>query len=237
MQLNLTGQNISTLRYYAAGLILHLKIKLQFVMMKFFLILTVSQMKSLRFILLFIILFFASAVYAHTAGGLVGGFSSGFMHPLFGLDHVIAMVAVGLWGAFLGKPAIWVLPVVFPIVMAFGGALGIIGIPIAGVEIGIALSALVLGAMVAFAARPPIWVAAVIVGIFAIFHGYAHGVELPNSANPLAYSIGFVSATGLLHVSGIAFGGLVRWRSGRIAVQGVGALIALAGLYFLFKTL
>ena len=90
------------------------------------------------------------------------------MHPLLGWDHVVAMVAVGLWGAFLGNPAIWILPVVFPLVMAFGGALGVMGIPIPAVETGIAASALVLGAMVAFAVRPPIWIAAVIVGAFAI---------------------------------------------------------------------
>lgn len=176
---------------------------------------------------------FASSVSAHTTTGITGGFISGFMHPVLGWDHVIAMVAVGLWGAFLGNPAIWVLPVVFPLVMAFGGALGVMGIPIPVVETGIAASAVVLGAMVAFAVRPPIWVAAVIVGAFAIFHGHAHGTELPNAANPLAYSLGFVVSTGLLHLSGIAFGLLVRWPAGKIAVQTGGGLIALTGIGFL----
>jgi urease accessory protein len=176
---------------------------------------------------------YASAASAHEGAGIAGGFISGFLHPILGWDHVVAMVAVGLWGAFLGSPAIWILPVVFPLVMAFGGALGVIGVPIPAVETGIAASAVVLGAMVAFAVRPPIWVAAVIVGAFAIFHGHAHGTELPNAANPLAYSIGFVFSTGLLHLSGIAFGLLVRWPAGKVAVQAGGGLIALAGVGFL----
>ena len=173
-------------------------------------------------------------VSAHSAEGLAGGFLSGLMHPVLGPDHVIAMVAVGLWGAFLGKPAIWLLPIVFPMVMAFGGALGVAGIPVPAVETGIAVSAIVLGAMVAFAARPPIWVAAVIVGAFAIFHGHAHGTELPGAANPLAYSLGFVIATGLLHLCGIAFGALAHWPAGKVAVRAGGGFIALGGFAFLF---
>lgn len=173
-------------------------------------------------------------VSAHSAEGLAGGFFSGLMHPVLGPDHVIAMVAVGLWGAFLGKPAIWLLPIVFPLVMAFGGALGVAGIPVPAVETGIAVSAIVLGAMVAFAVRPPIWVAAVIVGAFAIFHGHAHGTELPGAANPLAYSLGFVIATGLLHLCGIAFGALAHWPAGKVAVRAGGGLIALGGFAFLF---
>ena len=176
---------------------------------------------------------FAGAASAHEGAGVTGGFISGFMHPILGWDHVVAMVAVGLWGAFLGRPAIWILPVVFPLVMALGGALGVMGIPVPAVETGIAASALVLGALVAFAARPPIWIAAVFVGAFAIFHGHAHGTELPDAANPLAYSIGFVIATGILHSLGIAFGLLVRWPAGKIAVQAGGGIIALVGVGFL----
>lgn len=180
-----------------------------------------------------ILLACAGVASAHEGSGVAGGFVSGLLHPVLGWDHVVAMVAVGLWGAFLGRPAIWVLPVVFPLVMAFGGALGVIGVPVPAVETGIALSAVVLGAMVAFAARPPIWIAAVIVGAFAIFHGHAHGTELPNAANALAYSVGFVIATGLLHLSGIAFGLLTRLPKGKIAVQAGGGVIALAGVGFL----
>lgn len=172
---------------------------------------------------------------AHEGGGMAGGFVSGFLHPLLGWDHVVAMVAVGLWGAFLGMPALWLLPVVFPLVMAFGGALGVLGVPLPGVEIGIALSALVLGVMVAGALRPPLGVAAVIVGVFAVFHGHAHGTELPQAANPIAYSLGFVIATGLLHLGGIGLGAATRWPAGRVAVRVAGALIASLGGLFLFQ--
>jgi urease accessory protein len=170
---------------------------------------------------------------AHTGEGVAGGFLAGITHPIFGFDHVVAMIAVGLWGAFLGQPAIWLLPVVFPVVMAFGGLAGVLGMPLPGVETGIALSALALGAMVALALRPPLWVAALLVGAFAIFHGHAHGTELPEAANPLAYGVGFVIATGLLHLSGIALGLLARWPVGLRAVRVGGGLIACAGLFFL----
>ena len=140
---------------------------------------------------------------AHVEGGAAEGFVSGFLHPLSGWDHILAMVAVGIWGAQLGLPAIWVLPVTFPLVMAFGGFLGLVGVPIPGVEPGIAASAIVLGAMVITAARPPLWLAIAIVAVFAVFHGYAHGAELGPGASAVAYSAGFVVATGLLHGLGI----------------------------------
>jgi urease accessory protein len=171
---------------------------------------------------------------AHT-GDLNGGFLGGFAHPLFGSDHVVAMVAVGLWGAFLGPPPMFVLPIVFPLVMAVGGVLGIVGVPLPAAELAIATSAIVLGLMVASAARPPLWVAATIVGAFAIFHGYAHGAELPAGTDAAAYSIGFVTATGLLHLAGIALGLTVRWPAGRMGVRGTGAAIACAGLLFLWR--
>jgi urease accessory protein len=173
-----------------------------------------------------------SPAFAHTGSG-TGGFVGGFLHPVFGPDHVVAMVAVGLWGAFLGPPAIWLLPIVFPLVMAGGGVMGILGVPLPGVEIGIAISAIVLGLMVALAARPPLWVAAVLVGAFAIFHGHAHGAELPPGTDAVAFSVGFVVATGLLHLTGIAFGLLARWPAGRLTVRAAGGAIALAGLAFL----
>jgi urease accessory protein len=170
---------------------------------------------------------------AHSEAGAVGGFISGFLHPVYGWDHVAAMVAVGLWGAFLGSPAMWLLPVVFPAVMAVGGALGVLGMPLPGVETGIAISAIVLGGMILLAARPPLWVAAVLVGIFAIFHGHAHGTELPQAANAMTYAVGFVTATGLLHLGGIAVGMLIRWRWGRVAVRATGGAVAATGCAFL----
>jgi urease accessory protein len=177
---------------------------------------------------------FASApAFAHSEQGAAIDFWGGFSHPIFGLDHVIAMVAVGLWGAFLGPPAIWLLPIVFPLVMAIAGAAGVLGLPLHGVETGIALSAIMLGAMVAGAVKPPLWVAALLVGAFAIFHGYAHGAELPVGADAIAFSMGFVIATGLLHLCGIAFGGLSHWRAGRIAVRLAGVIIAVIGVGYL----
>lgn len=171
---------------------------------------------------------------AHTETGSVGGFISGFLHPVSGADHIAAMVAVGIWGAFLGAPAMWLLPVIFPLVMALGGAVAVLGVPLPGVEIGIALSAIVLGLMIALTLRPPLWVAALIVGFFAIFHGHAHGTELPQAANAYTYAMGFVIATGLLHLCGIAFGLLIRWPQGRVAVRVCGGAIAATGLAFLF---
>lgn len=186
---------------------------------------------------IFLLLCLATTASAHTASGQIGGLQSGFLHPLGGLDHIVAMVAVGLWGAFLGGSAMWMLPVVFPVVMAFGGALGILGVPLPGVEVAIAISGIVLGLMVAFAVRPPLWVAAVLVGFFAIFHGYAHGAELPGSANPITFAIGFVVATGLLHLAGIAFGLLTRYPWGKVAVRCGGVAISLIGFAFLFHFL
>jgi len=188
-------------------------------------------------VLVSLLLFLTSTASAHTETGVVGGFVTGFRHPCSGLDHVVAMVAVGLWGAFLGAPAMWILPVVFPVVMALGRALGVLGLPLPAVETGIALSGVMLGLMVALAARPPLGVAAVIVGFFAIFHGHAHGTELPAAANALTYAVGFVIATGLLHLSGITFGLLVRWPWGKVAVRAGGAAIALVGFAFLVGVL
>lgn len=179
----------------------------------------------------------AAPALAHTELGGGSGFVSGLLHPVLGPDHVVAMVAVGLWGAFLGAPAIWLLPVVFPLVMALGGAAGVIGLPLPAVETGIAASAIVLGAMVAFAVRPPLWVAALLVGVFAVFHGHAHGTELPGAVSPVAYSLGFVIATGALHLIGIALGHLTRWPGGATAVRAGGGLVAVAGAGFLFGVL
>lgn len=170
---------------------------------------------------------------AHAQIGAADGLVTGFMHPVLGPDHVIAMVAVGIWGAQLGGPAIWLLPITFPLVMAVGGMLGAVGVPVPSVEIGIAASAIVLGAMVAAAARPPLGLALAIVCMFAIFHGHAHGTELPEAVNPLAYGVGFVTATGLLHLTGILLGMLIAWPLGERAVRLGGGLIVLGGGWFL----
>lgn len=175
----------------------------------------------------------SAGALAHAEVGVAGGLTSGLLHPLFGLDHLLAMVAVGLWGAQLGKPAIYLLPITFPVVMAVGGLLGVAGMPLPFIEVGIALSALALGAMVAANLRPPIWTAALVVGLFAIFHGHAHGTEMPEAANPLAYGIGFVISTGLLHLAGILIGLLIRWPIGAWIIRGCGAIISCFGAFFM----
>ncbi|MDZ7589367.1 MAG: HupE/UreJ family protein [Rubrivivax sp.] len=183
-------------------------------------------------------LFLAAApAWAHVQEGQAAGFLTGLLHPVSGLDHVLAMVAVGLWGAQLGAPAIWLLPVTFPLVMAFGGFLGLVGVPLPGVEVGIAASAILLGAMVALQARPPLALAALLVAVFAVFHGHAHGTELPDGQSGLMYSVGFVVATGLLHAVGIGIGLVHRWSAGRLALRGLGAAVGCAGCFFLWRAL
>ena len=177
----------------------------------------------------------SSPALAHVEQGQAAGLLAGLAHPVSGLDHVLAMVAVGLWGAQLGAPAIWLLPLTFPIVMALGGLLGLLGVPLPGVELGIAASAVLLGAAVMTERRLPLVAAAVLVGVFAVFHGHAHGTELPPGQSGLLYSLGFVVATGCLHAIGIAIGAIHRWPAGRVALRIAGGGVGLAGLFFLWR--
>ena len=174
---------------------------------------------------------------AHVEAGQATGLLSGFLHPISGLDHVLAMVAVGLWGAILGTPAVWVLPIAFPLVMAMGALLGFLGVPLPGVEYGIAASAILLGAAVAFEARPPVAFAALLVGVFAIFHGYAHGSELPPGQSALLFSMGFVIATGALHAVGIGIGALKGRVWGGAVLRAAGSMVAAGGAVFMWKAL
>ena len=192
---------------------------------------------GVRLIVPAVVLIWVLPVHAHVERGQAAGFLTGLSHPISGWDHVLAMVAVGLWGAQLGSPAIWMLPVTFPMVMAFGGMLGLIGMPLPGVEVGIAVSALALGIMILGEIRPPLAFAAVLVGFFAVFHGHAHGTELPAGQSGLLYSMGFVIATGCLHAIGITIGLIYRWSAGKIALRAAGGLVALAGCYFLWRAL
>jgi urease accessory protein len=197
---------------------------------------TTRQQAAARWIAVLVpILFWAQVAVAHPQIGEAKGFLTGFKHPISGLDHVLAMVAVGLWGAQLGSPAIWVLPVAFPMVMAFGGMLGLMGVPLPGVEYGIAASAILLGAAVLFEVRPPPAIAAALVGIFAIFHGHAHGTELPPGQSGQLYSIGFVIATGCLHAIGITIGAANRWTWGQRLLRFAGAIVAVGGMFFMWK--
>jgi urease accessory protein len=176
---------------------------------------------------------FASPAQAHSGTGLAGGLMSGFLHPLTGFDHLLAMVSVGLWGAILKRPLIVALPVIFPSLMVAGAVLGMLNVPAPPVEIGIAFSVLVLGGVIALGVKAPPWLACVLVDIFALFHGYAHGQELPSAADPVGYSTGFVLSTGLLHVCGIAIGLITEHHIGKWVIKGLGAAIGLAGCFYL----
>jgi urease accessory protein len=179
----------------------------------------------------------AMPALAHVEQGQAQGLLTGMRHPVSGLDHVLAMVSVGLWGAQLGPPAVWLLPVMFPMVMAMGGFLALVGIHVPGVEVGIALSVLLLGLMVALEGKPALVAAAALVGAFAVFHGHAHGTELPQGQSGLIYSLGFVIATGALHGLGIAMGMVHRWPLGRVALRVAGVVVAFAGSAFLWRAL
>jgi len=174
---------------------------------------------------------------AHMGTGLPGGVESGFKHPFTGWDHLLAMVSVGIWGAFLGRPLVYALPVIFPIMMVVGGILGMFAVPVPSVELGIAISVLVLGLCVCLAFEARAWLACAIVATFAVFHGYAHGRELPSAADPIGYSLGFVMATGLLHVSGIGIGLVNRLPSGVAVTRSVGGVVAMAGGWYLYRAL
>jgi len=167
---------------------------------------------------------------AHTGHGDVSGFVAGFVHPVGGLDHVLPMVAVGLFAAHLGGRALWAVPAAFVALMAVGGALGMNGVNVPYVETGIALSVVVFGLALASGLALPVGLAMGLAGFFAIFHGHAHGAEMPANASGAAYAAGFLIATALLHGSGIALGmGAARLASQR-AVRIGGAVMAAAGV-------
>jgi urease accessory protein len=176
----------------------------------------------------------ATPALAHVTAGMGAGIGDGFLHPLTGLDHLLAMVSVGIWGAELGAPAIWLLPIAFPLIMALGAAFGVIGMPLPAGELIIAFSVVALGALVALGQRLPLWVALVLVGIFAVAHGHAHGAELPQAADALSFTVGFVLATGLLHLAGIIIGLLTGWPLGFIVIRATGCAVAVVGCYFVY---
>lgn len=177
-----------------------------------------------------------SFAYAHTGIGETVGFLHGLTHPVSGLDHVCAMLAVGLWAAQTGGRSLWAVPLSFVSVMALGGVLPALGIGLPFVEQGIVLSVLLLGILIAASVHLPLWLASGMVGLFALWHGHAHGAEIPESVSGISYTLGFVSATALLHATGIAFvlgmqrGGI--WLQARERfVRLAGAGIALCGAY------
>jgi urease accessory protein len=176
---------------------------------------------------------FSSAAFAHVGDHSGMSFAEGLAHPFTGFDHMLAMVAVGLWASQLGRPAIWLLPLTFPIVMAIGAAFGVSGRELPLVEIGIASSVLVLGAAVAMASRPSLIVSAALVALFALLHGYSHGVELPANVSALTYGAGFVAATLALHAIGIAIGLFANRIPLRYVARTAGAAIAVVGVVLL----
>lgn len=173
------------------------------------------------------------AAQAHTGVhplGPVDSAGSGFVHPFSGLDHLLTMIAVGLWAASLGGRAIWAVPSAFVALMAVGAAFGMAGFTLPAIETGIAVSVIVVGLLVAVAARVPVAIAALIVGVFAIFHGQAHGAEMPAMAAPAQYALGFIAATALLHGVGLAGGLMGEGRLSRLVPRVAGAAVAVIGV-------
>ena len=178
------------------------------------------------------------ALFAHTGHTETSGLMSGLSHPVSGLDHIVAMLAVGLWSMQFHGKLRWALPLAFPVFMAIGGLMGMSAIPLPLVEIGIALSGIILGLAVLTRWQPSIWTSLGLVAIFAVFHGYAHGAEMPVSGGALAYGLGFVGTTILLHLAGMGAGFLSSWKPvGAYAVRTCGAAIMIVGGYFLFGAL
>lgn len=170
---------------------------------------------------------------AHLLNANSAGAALGFSHPFSGLDHILAMVAVGLWAAQIGRRALWVLPLAFPLAMAAGGLLGMGGVALPGIETGIGASVALLGLLIALAAKPPLPAAIGLVALFAIFHGHAHGTELPAAASPVLYGAGFIAATAVLHLAGLGIGQALKRPRGRFAIRAGGAGIAAAGAFLL----
>jgi len=174
-----------------------------------------------------------TVAFAHFGAGETSGFMHGVGHPISGLDHILAMVMVGVFAWQLGSQALWLVPTSFVLIMGGGGALGVFGIDVPFVEVGIALSVIVLGMGVALGIKTPIVVAMAIVGLFAIFHGHAHGAEMPEDAGGVAYAAGFLIATALLHIAGIGTGFLIGKaceRHGLKVVRASGGVAAVAGV-------
>ena len=171
-----------------------------------------------------------SAALAHTGAEHAFSFASGFKHPFTGLDHMLAMVAVGLWAGLNGGRALWLWPVAFVGVMVLGGLLGISGVAVPMVEAGILASVVVLGLLVLATAQVPAAVGAILVAAFALLHGHSHGAELPGEAAAASYAAGFAIATAILHAIGIGVSRMASNANGRLLVRGAGALVAAAGV-------
>lgn len=187
---------------------------------------------AFRLLVTIALLLAPSVAFAHPGHGGDTSLLAGFIHPFGGLDHLLAMTAVGLFAAHLGGRALWAVPATFVAVMALGGVSGAAGISLPFVEIAIALSVVIFGLMIFSGMAPPVLAAMALVGIFAIFHGHAHGTEMPVGGSGVVYGIGFMVATTLLHGFGITLGLAIRWFDDvprRRAMQACGVAIALIG--------
>jgi urease accessory protein len=173
------------------------------------------------------------AALAHPGHGAAVGAEAGFLHPLMGADHVLAMVAVGLLAAVRGGRALWVLPLSFLVLMSAGAALGMAGAALPYAETGIALSIVVFGLAAVVGLRAPVALLAALVGAFAVFHGYAHGTEMPETASGLSFGLGFLAATALLHAAGIGLGMAAARIGATRAAPALGAGVAAIGLALL----
>ena len=175
-----------------------------------------------------------AAAFAHTFGAHDAGLAHGFLHPVGGWDHLLAMVAVGLWAAQRGGAAPWLLPSAFVGAMIGGGLLGMAGFALPQVELGIVLSVVALGGLVALKSRLPLLASAGVVALFAVFHGFAHGTEMPTAAEPMLYGLGFAVSTASLHAAGIlsalSIRRFIEGHKGALALRGTGALVGLAGV-------
>lgn len=178
-----------------------------------------------------LVLFVPGLAVAHP-GGAPDGFASGFAHPWSGMDHLLAMLSVGIWARQQGGKAVWAIPCAFVAAMVIGGVMGLKGVPVPAVEQGIAASVLALGLMVAMAMRLPTSVGMVLVAVFAVFHGHAHGAEMPLADDAVGYACGFTLATALLHVVGIGLGSTIG-RVSRVLVRLVGVVVALSGVWLM----
>lgn len=184
------------------------------------------------FLLPFLLL--PSLAQAHPGHGTATAFAGGFAHPLSGLDHLCAMIAVGLWAAQRGGRALWALPLAFVSVMSLGAVLGMGGITVPFAEQGIAASVLILGILIAAAMRLPMIASVSIVGLFAAFHGYAHGAEMPASVSGFNYGVGFIATTMLLHLTGIGLGLAAKKMATEKTLRYTGGALAACGLYLVF---
>ena len=189
---------------------------------------------------IFLFLLLPGTIYAHdeTTVARFGSFIGGLTHPILGLDHLLAMLSVGIVSAQIGGKAIWTVPTTFVLVMAFGGLLGLAGVEFTAVEIGIALSVLALGLAILVKQSIPIFLVLFAVGLFAIFHGYAHGAEMPSVAEPLKYALGFLTGTAVIHITGVLIGDIPgHYKYGSAVLRGLGAVIALFGVLFLVQAI